>query len=188
MIWLILGLLLWTAAHLFKRLAPAARGALQDRMGDVSKLVFTVMILGSVALMVLGYRAADFIPVWTPPSFFGHINNLLMLIAFYVFLSAMAAPGLWIARIKHPQLLGFKIWAVAHLLANGDLASIVLFGGLLAWAVVSLIVINRQSGHWDRPETAPIKSEAVMAAVGLAGFVVVAGVHAWLGVNPFGGI
>ncbi|MEO1239619.1 MAG: NnrU family protein [Pseudomonadota bacterium] len=188
MIWLVGGVLLWTLAHLCKRVTPGLRAWLQDSLGDVSKLVFALAILASVALMVVGYRSADFIPVWTPPAFFGHLNNLLMVVALYVYLSAMAAPRLWIARIKHPQLAGFKIWAVAHLLANGDLASIVLFGGLLGWAVVNLIVINRQSGPWDRPETAPIKSEVVMGLVGIAGFGVVSALHVWLGVNPFGGI
>jgi len=136
--------------------------------------------------MIFGYRWAEFIPVWSPPTFFTHINNLLMLVAFYVYLSAMAASNLWIARLKHPQLTGFKIWTVAHLLVNGDLASVLLFGGLLAWAVVSVIVINRQDGPTVRSERAPIKSEWLMIVVGLVGFGAIAAVHVWLGVNPFG--
>lgn len=185
MAWVMLigGLVLWSAAHLWKRLARAHR----EKMGDAGRGIAAVLILASVGLMIFGYRWAEFVTVWSPPGFMIHINNLLMLIAMYVYLSAMAAPGLWIARIKHPQLAGFKIWTLAHLLVNGDLASILLFGGLLAWAVVNLIVINKQSGPWVRPETAPVKSELAMIGVGLIGFAVVAGLHVAAGKWPFPG-
>ncbi|MEM8980704.1 MAG: NnrU family protein [Pseudomonadota bacterium] len=179
---LIVGLALWTGAHYFKRLAPEARA----KLGEPGKGLVTILLLISLGAMIYGYRWAPFIEVWSPPSVLRHINNLLMLVAFYVYLSAMAAPNLKIARIGHPQLIGFKIWAVAHLLVNGDLASILLFGGLLAWAVGSVILINKQDGKPVRSETAPIKSEAIMALVGVTGFVAIAVVHILLGVNPFG--
>ncbi len=177
---LILGLVIWVGAHFFKRVYPEKRAA----MGDAGRGLVTVLLLASLALMIFGYRGADFVPIWSPPSFFVHINNLLMLVAMYVYLSSMAAKNLWIARIGHPQLAGFKIWTVAHLLVNGDLASILLFGGLLAWAVVSVIRINKADGPAKR-ERAPIKSEIVMLAVGLVGFVVVAGLHVLAGKWPF---
>lgn len=183
MAWVLLvgGLVLWTAAHLWKRLARENR----ERLGDTGRGIAALVILVSVGLMIFGYRWTGFVTIWSPPTFLIHINNLLMVVAMYVYLSAMAAPGLWIARIKHPQLAGFKIWTLAHLLVNGDLASILLFGGLLAWAVANLIIINRQSGPWVRPDTAPIKSEIAMIGVGLIGFVVVAGLHIAAGKWPF---
>ena len=85
MILLILGLALWSGAHLYRSISPEGRARLTEQMGSASKGVFAVAILLSVVLMVIGYRSADFIPVWTPPAFFGHINNLLMLFAFYIF-------------------------------------------------------------------------------------------------------
>ena len=177
---LILGVALWWGAHLFKRLAPARRAD----MGEKSKGLVTLVLLASVVLMVIGYRAAEFVPVWEPPAFLTHVNNLLMVFAFYLY----AASGMKTAitrTIRHPQLTGFKTWAVAHLLVNGDLASIILFGGLLAWAVVAVIVINRAEPAWVRPEPAPVKKE-VMAVVGtIVVVVVVMLVHNWLGVPPW---
>jgi uncharacterized membrane protein len=75
------------------------------------------------------------------------INNLLVLIAFYLF--AASGARTWLGqKMRHPQLTGVKTWALAHLLVNGDLPSFILFGGLLAWAVVEVILINRQN-HLD---------------------------------------
>ena len=138
---LILGLALWVLAHWFKRLAPDARA----KLGDPGKGVVALLIVAGVVLMIFGYRAADFIPVWTPPAWTIHLNNLLMILAFWIYGSS-AAKGAkaWPAyKTRHPQLIGFKTWAIAHLLVNGDLASILLFGGLLAWAVSEVILINR---------------------------------------------
>ena len=137
MILLVAGVLLWSGAHLFKRAAPAARA----RMGDPGKGLVALLLVASVVMMWLGYRWAPHVPVWYPPEFLKHVNNLLMLFAFYLF-GVGAAKGLLAARIRHPQLTAVKIWAVAHLLVNGDVKSFVLFGGLLIWAVVEVIVIN----------------------------------------------
>ncbi|MEN8936191.1 MAG: NnrU family protein, partial [Planktotalea arctica] len=135
---LIAGLILWTVTHYFKRLMPAQRAA----MGAKGRGPIAVLIVVSLLMMIFGYRWAEFISVWSPPSFFTHINNLLMLIAFFVF-GMSATTGRLRGKMRHPMLLAVKIWAVAHLLVNGDLASIILFGGMLAWAVGSVILINR---------------------------------------------
>ena len=181
MILLMLGLALWWAAHLFKRLAPGPRLAL----GDAGKAVVAVVLAASVVLMVIGYRGADVVPLWEPPAFLRHVNNLLMLLAFYLY----AASGMKTritGVIRHPQLTGFKTWAVAHLLVNGDLASVVLFGGLLAWAVAAVITINRAEPRPAPPPPAPMGKEiaALVGAVVVMG--VVGGIHTWLGYNPFG--
>jgi len=182
MIWLILGVLLWSGAHLFKRLAPEARATLGDEKG---KGIMALLLLGSIVLMVIGYRMADGAFFWgRHPATVG-INNLLMVFAFYLF----AASGMKTAitrKIRHPQLIAFKTWALAHLLVNGDVPSFVLFGGLLAWAVVEVIVINKQQPDWTPPEPAPMGKE-IGALVGTAiVFLAVAMIHWWLGYNPFG--
>jgi uncharacterized membrane protein len=178
---LILGVALWSGAHLFKRVAPGARAA----WGDRGRGAMAVAVLLSVVLMVVGYRGAAFVPLWSPPAFLVHVNNLLVLLGVYLF----AASGMktWITtRIRHPQLTGIKAWAVAHLLVNGDLASVILFGGLLAWAVASVVLINRAQPAWTPPQPPGAAKEA-MAVVGtLVLFGVVALIHAWLGVYPFG--
>lgn len=178
---LILGLLLWSGAHLFKRIAPEKRAAL----GQKGQGIVALAILAGVALMILGYRMADFIPVWSPPAFLTHLNNLLMVIA--VFLFAMSSSrGVLRGKMRHPQLTGVKTWALAHLLVNGDLASIILFGGLMAWAVVSVILINK-AGPWDRPEPGP-RSKDIPTVIGtLAVFAIITLIHGWIGPSPFPG-
>ncbi|MES2142976.1 MAG: NnrU family protein [Pseudomonadota bacterium] len=178
---LILGLLLWSSAHLFKRLAPDARA----RMGDPGKAVVAVASLAAIVLMVIGYRAADVVVLWSSPPFLTRVNNLLMILAIYLFVSSGAKT--WITtKIRHPQLTAVKTWAVAHLLVNGDLASLVLFGGLLVWAVVSVIVINRASGDWVPEHGWPVKNE-VQAVIGTVVVLAVIGfIHNWLGYWPFG--
>lgn len=189
MVLLILGVVEWTVVHWLKRLAPGLRGTLTERMGEGSKGAVAFLLVLSVVLMVIGYRGADFIPVWEPPSFFKGINNLLMLVAFYVYgASARKSDKVWIGtKIRHPQLTGFMIWAVAHLMVNGDLASIILFGGLLIWAAGSVVLINRDAGPWAVPARAPMKSEIILVVITLVLFSIVSGIHIWLGVSPFGG-
>lgn len=178
---LILGVLLWSLAHLFKRLAPARRAA----MGDRAKGGVALALLVSLVLMVVGYRAADPGTIfWGRSPMMTGINNLLMLVSVYLF----AASGMKTraARIiRHPQLTAVKAWALGHLLVNGDLPSFILFGGLLAWAVVEVILINRQT-EWQKPAPAPMGKE-VGALVGTAVvFGVISLIHAWLGYYPFG--
>jgi uncharacterized membrane protein len=177
---LILGLALWVGAHFFKRLAPDARG----RLGEPGKGLVALAIVAGVVLMVIGYRTAPFIPVWWPPNFLTHLNNLLMIFAVYLF--AASGAKTWITtKIRHPQLTAVKLWAVAHLLVNGHVAALVLFGGLLAWAVAEVIVLNRRT-EWVRPAPAPVRKEiTAVVATGIV-FVLVAMIHLWLGVNPFG--
>jgi uncharacterized membrane protein len=179
---LVLGLLIWVGAHTFKRVAPDQRAA----MGDKGKAVVAVLLLISLGLMIWGYRGAEFIPVWYPPAFMVHINNLLMLIAVFVF-GMSATTGRLRGKMRHPQLTAVKIWAVAHLLVNGDLASIILFGGLLAWAVLEVILINKAEPVWDRPQPGEAKKDVVLVVITLVMFGLMAGIHAWLGVWPFPG-
>jgi uncharacterized membrane protein len=181
MIWIVLGLALWWAAHLFKRLAPARRAA----MGDAGKGLVTVGVLAGLVLMIVGYRGVEPVDLWYPPAFLTHVNNLLMLIAVYLY----AASGMKTritAVIRHPQLTAVKTWAVAHLLVNGDLASVILFGGILAWAVVEVILINRAEPRPAPPAPAPVGKEvgAVVGAVVVLGAI--GWVHNWLGVWPYG--
>ncbi|SRR6056297_81507 len=177
---LVLGLLLWVGAHIFKRVMPEQRAALGDR----GKTMVTVVLLISLGLMIWGYRGAEFIPVWYPPAFLVHVNNLLMLIAIFVF-GMSATTGRLRGKMRHPQLTAVKIWAVAHLLVNGDVASIILFGGLLAWAVIEVILINRAEPVWDRPEPGAAKKDVLLVVITLVAFGVIAAIHAWLGVWPF---
>ena len=188
MIWLILGLGLWCTAHLVPVFAPSARAALAQRLGaGPARGVMALAILGSVVLMVLGYQGAGIVDLWYPPTFLLHLNNLLMVVAVFLFIAGnMPSPVR--RRIRHPQLTGVKIWAIAHLLVNGDLASVILFGGLLAWAVVSVIGINRRDGRrGELPDSDP-RGLIVHIAVTVVVVAVIIWVHGMLlGVWPLPG-
>ena len=179
---LILGVALWSGAHLFKRVQPERRAAL----GEKFKGPVALMLLASVVLMVIGYRGAEGAFLWgRHPATVG-INNLLMLLALYLF----AASGMTTVmgqRMRHPQLIAFKTWAIAHLLVNGDVPSLILFGGLLAWAVVEVILINRQTA-WSRPASVKVdaKKEVIAVVATLVLYAVIAGIHYWLGYPAFG--
>ena len=175
------GVALWWLAHLFKRLAPGPRAA----FGERGKGGVALLLVLSVVLMVVGYRQADFVPVWDPPPFLRHLNNLLMVVAFYLYAGSgmKTAVARW---LRHPQLTAFALWAVAHLLVNGDRASVVLFGGLLLWALVAMALINRAEPRPAPPPPAPVGKEigAVLGAVLVTG--VVGMIHGWIGPWPFG--
>jgi uncharacterized membrane protein len=179
---LILGLLLWVAGHFFKRVLPGVH----EGLGNGAKGIAAVVIILGVVLMVIGYRGLASPQVWYPPAFMVHINNLLMILAVYLY-AASGVKARLATRMRHPQLIAVKTWAVAHLLVNGDLASIVLFGGLLAWAVAEVIVINRAQRAWTPPVWGGVRAEA-MAVVGtVVVFAAISWIHAWLGYWPFPG-
>jgi uncharacterized membrane protein len=177
---LILGILLWVAGHFFKRALPGVHGGL----GNAAKGVSAAVILAGLVLMVIGYRGAVTGFAYVSPPWTIHLNNLLMLLAVYLY-AASGTRARLATKMRHPQLTAVKTWAVAHLLVNGDWASIVLFGSLLAWAVAEVIVINRSQPDWTPPEWGGPSAE-IKAVVGtIIVFAVIAGIHIWLGYWPF---
>ncbi len=182
---MIVGILLWVAAHFFKRVLPGARAAMERVMGaGPARGAIAGVIALSIVLMVVGFRAEPYAPVYTPLPGMGHLNNLLMLVA--LFLSGAGnSKGRARAWLRHPMLWSVVIWSGAHLLVNGDLASIVLFGSLGVWAVVQMLLINRAEGNWQRPEPGPIKGDIKLAVISLVLFAIITGIHMWLGHNPF---
>ncbi len=184
---LVLGLALWWATHVFKRLMPSARAAMAAKMGaGPSKGIVALLVLASVVLMVLGYRAAGYSAVYTPPGWGIHLNNLLMLVAVALF-GAGSSKGKARSLFRHPMLMGMITWAFSHLLVNGDLASLVLFGGLGIWAIFAIVLINAREPAWVRPEPGPIAGDIKLAVISLVLFCVIAFVHNLLGPWPFPG-
>lgn len=178
---LILGLVLWAGAHFWKRIAPDHRAG----FGEAGKGIVAGASVLSIVLMVLGYRMADGAVFWGRNAALTGINNLLMLFAFYLF--AASGKGTRVTRaIRHPQLTAVVVWAAAHLLVNGDVPSFVLFGGLAAWAIAEMIVINRAEGPRGAYHAPPIKSEIIAVVATLVVTVVVMLIHYWLGATPWG--
>lgn len=181
MLLLILGVALWWAAHLFKRLAPDARAT----MGDKSKGIVALVLAVSIVLMIFGYRMAEGTVFWGRSPAMTGINNLLMVFALY-FSSPGPKKGALFYRMRHPMLTGFLLWAVAHLLVNGDTESFVLFGGLGLWAIVSMIVINRAEPGWTPPAKGSIAKDGIFLVASLVLLVVIGYIHGLIGPAPFG--
>jgi len=143
---LFLGLILFLGTHSFS-MARGPRAALIGRIGPGPfKGLYSLLSLAGIVLIAIGYgqyRANGYIPVWDPPVWTRHLALLLVLVSF-ICIAAAYLPGRIKQRLKHPMLAGVKIWALAHLLANGDLGSILLFGAILAWAVVARISVKRR--------------------------------------------
>jgi uncharacterized membrane protein len=183
---LLAGIALWWAAHLFRRLAPAARAGLQTRMGNAAKGAVALALVVSLVLMVIGYRGSDFIPVYDPPAWTRHLNNLLMLLAVALFGLGNSKSRLR-GRLRHPMLLGVVTWSVAHLAVNGDLSSLLLFGLLGLWALLEILLINRAEPRWTPYEGGSAKGDLRLAVITLVVYAVIAGIHTWLGYWPFPG-
>lgn len=183
---LILGLVLWTAAHVFKRVAPVQRQALQDRMGDGSKGIFAVLILASVVLMVIGFKSADSAFLWGRSAATTGINNLMMLVSVALFGLGSSKSRLR-SKMRHPMLWGTVIWALAHLLVNGDVASLVLFCWIGFWALAEMQLINRAETSYVPYDGGSAAGDVRLGIITLVVFGVIAMIHTWLGYSPFGG-
>lgn len=177
---LVLGIALWWGAHAFKRLMPVQRAA----MGDKGKGLVALGVVAGIVLMVIGFRAAPYVHIWSPPSFTIHINNLLVLIAIFL-MSPAPAKGRLFNKLRHPMLGGFRAWAFAHLLVNGDLASIILFGGLFAWALVAQKQINAAEPDWPGRAPGSWAKDAMFLVASLILMAIIGYVHGWLGYWPF---
>jgi uncharacterized membrane protein len=181
MLLLIVGVLIWAVAHWFKRLAPNVRAG----MGDKGKGLVALALLVSVVLMVIGYRSAEGAVFWgRHPATVG-VNNLLMIAALYL-TSPGPKKGALFYRMRHPMLTGFVLWALAHLLVNGDVPSFILFGGLGAWAIASMVIINRAEPSWTPPAKGSIGKDAMFLAISVVLLGAIGWLHSALGYATFG--
>ena len=195
MIWLIIGLVLFLGVHSVRIFAPDFRKTQIDVRGlNAWKGIYSVVSLIGFVILVWGYGIARQDPVvfWVAPLWMSHLVALLMIPVMILLVASQVPAGRIKAAVKHPQLLAVKIWAVAHLLVNGDLASVVLFGAFLAWAVVDRISEKKRlrAGITSNPVAGPVKWDVISVVGGLVLYVLfVAFLHKWLiGVSPMAGM
>ncbi len=183
---LVLGLVIFLGTHSFS-MARGPRAALVARIGEGPyKGLYSLVSLVGIVLVAVGYgqyRVSGYIPVWDPPVWTRHLALLLVLVAFICFVAAYL-PGRIKARLKHPMLAGVKIWALAHLIANGDLGSILLFGSFLAWAVLARISAKRRdvaAQHGGTAAPAGWRNDILAVVIGVAVYLAfVFWLHPWL--------
>ena len=189
---LILGLVLFIGVHSTRAVADGWRGSMIAKLGEGPwKGMVSVLSLVGFVLLVYGYGVARTDPVvlWNPPIWTRHVAALLTIPAFILLAAAYVPRNRIKAAIGHPMILGTKVWALAHLLANGNLADLLLFGGFLVWAVFAFRAARRRDrAAGTRYPSGPASLTLVTIAVGLVAWAAFAfALHGWLiGVQPFG--
>ncbi|MDZ7749478.1 MAG: NnrU family protein [Halofilum sp. (in: g-proteobacteria)] len=180
---LILGLVLFLGIHSAAIVAPAGRERAAARLGEWGwKGLYAAVSLIGLVLIVRGYGAARLDPTWlyVPPGWLRHLGMLLLVPVFPLLLAAYL-PGRIRARLRHPMLVAVKAWALAHLLMNGALADVVLFGGFLAWAVADRVSLRRRPARPSPSLPASAWNDAIAVVAGLGLYLAfVAWLHAWL--------
>jgi uncharacterized membrane protein len=192
MVQLLFGLVLFLGIHSLQSLAPSVRQQAISRWGPLGfKGAYAAISLLGFILLVQGYGQARLDPVllWTPPRGMQHATILLMWLAMVLLVAAYVPRNQIKAKLRHPMTLSVKVWALGHLLSNGNLADVLLFGGFLVWSVLVFRAArqrDRQNLH-SAPE-GQLLSTALTVVVGTgvwAGFLM-GGWHLWLvGVMPF---
>ena len=172
---LIVGLAVFLATHVFVSFREA-RSSVIERVGmPVYRGLFAIVSLAGLALIIWGYaqyRAHGLVQLWTPPAFMRHITIGLVLFAM-IFVVAAFFPSHIKTRLKHPMLAGVKTWALAHLLSNGDLGSVLLFGTFLAWGVYARVAAKRRGdiGAAAKPAPDGWTNDIIVVVLGAAVFL-----------------
>ena len=174
---MIFGLVLFLGAHTLTT-RREARASLIGAMGEGGyKIAYSFVSIAGIVLIAYGfshYRAESWIDVWYPPTAFKHITVALMLPAVILVVAAYLRGKIY-AAVKHPMLTGVKLWAAAHLLANGDLGSIILFGSFLGWAVFDRISLKRRSDAGGPPiPVGGVSNDLIAVAVGIVAYLALA--------------
>ncbi|GAB4526659.1 MAG: NnrU family protein [Amphiplicatus sp.] len=172
----LLGFIVFFAPHLFTAFARGARARLIERLGEGAyKGLYSLVSAAGLGLIVWGWRGADATAFYVAPYWLVHVAYLLMLIALTLLAAAYLPKGRLAAAAKHPMLAAVKLWAFAHLLVNGDLRSLILFGAFLAYAVVDRIAVKRRGA--PTPAAGPWRNDALALLVGAGAW---AAIYFWL--------
>lgn len=178
---LILGLVLFLGVHVFTTMR-GARAVVIGRIGEGPyKGLYSVLAAAGLVLIVWGfsrYRDAGYIQVWSPPFAIFHPIALVLLWCALVALTAAYAPPSRIkSLLRHPMLVAVKLWALSHLLVNGDLGSLLLFGGLLVWAIYDRVAVKRRGDAGAAAVASFGRNDAIVIAIGTTAYVAILWLH-----------
>ena len=191
MLLLVVGIVLFLGVHLIRVVAPGFRQSMVDRLGRGPWAgIYSVASIVSLIVLIYGFGAArqETTVLYTPPVWTAHIAILLMLLAMICLVASLLPAGNIAVRTKHPMVLSVKIWAFAHLLANGDSAGVLLFAAFLAWGVIMRISLKRRERAGEltlRPFVAS-KYDLYAVVIGVVAWVLILWkLHEWIiGVSP----
>ncbi|NTJ07833.1 NnrU family protein [Rhizobium lusitanum] len=187
---LILGIVLFLGVHLIRVVAPGLRTSMIASIGEAGwKIAYSVASILTLILLIYGFgQARDMTPIWSPPFWMSHITILLMLFAMICLVASLLPAGHIAVRTKHPMVLSVKIWALAHLLSNGDGAAILLFAAFLAWGVILRISLKRRqrAGEITLRPFVSAKYDLYAIIIGVVVWaLIIWKLHAWIiGVSP----
>lgn len=183
---LVLGLALFFLLHLVPIFAREARGSVISRIGAMPyKGLFALASISSLFLVYKGWTLTDPVLVYEAPRWAFHVAALLVLVGFILFIASNAPTN--IRRIiRHPQLTAIILWALGHLMVNGDTRSLLFFGGFFVWSLITILGSNHRDGAWAKPAPVGKVKDVVTVLIGLVLYGVFAvWAHEWLiGVSP----
>jgi uncharacterized membrane protein len=180
MLVLVLGIVIFLGAHSLPTFRETRTGLIEQVGFGPYKIIYSLLSLVGFVLIVWGfslYRAHGLIHVWTPPPWTRHVTILLMWFAFVALASMNKAPGRIRGWLRHPMLVAIKIWALAHLLVNGDLGGMLLFGSFLAWAVYDRISVKRRGDAGAPAVKVFTRADAIALGAGTVAYIAMILLH-----------
>lgn len=185
MAFLIAGVALWSFVHLMPSLAPTVRTKLVGALGpNPYKGLFSFDVILALGLIIWGWKTATPSHVYAPPLAGSIVPGILVAVAFVLMVASTTRNNIK-RRVRHPQMTAVILWGAAHLLANGDSRSLVLFGGFTLWALLEIVFINRRDGEWHKPEPQPLSSDLITLVAAALTWAAIAHFHQSLfGVPP----
>ena len=174
---LAIGVLLWSVVHFIPAIAVDLKKNMVNRFGEYPyKGIFALMMVVAIYLIISGWKSAVPEVDYVPPDWSVHAAMLLVLVGFILFF-APYPPNNIKRMMRHPQLLGMACWGVGHLLVSGDARSIVFFGGLTAWALIEIFLLNRRDGEWVKPASVSGRKDLTMVLFSVLVYMVVLYTH-----------
>jgi uncharacterized membrane protein len=176
---LILGLALFIGVHLIPMFAGLRRAA-AGTIGEVPyKIGFAVLSVAGIVLIVRGWGSAPADFIYVPVPALRHVTMLLVLFAFILLAASHARTNIK-RLVRNPMLSGVLIWAIGHLLANGETRAVILFGSFAVWAVVEILLTNARDGVWVKPAPVPVRKDIITVVIAAIVFVIVMILHPWI--------
>ncbi len=180
MFWLIFGLIIWADVHLFRRVAPSARSSVMNSVGEGPyKGIVALLLVISIVMMSIGFRQMDANPIYTPPPWLGTIGFAFNIFA-VILMGAANSKSRLRGLLRHPMLTGIIVWSAGHLMNTGSLRDLILFGGMIIWAVAEIRLINQQEPNHTPYKEGTLKGDLILIAAGLLLSAVIFGIHIWI--------